>query len=140
MRFADAMSQKPDKKCVLLADDDPIVVEMMKLHLEQEGYNVLTATNGEDVLSCLRTNGPVDVLLLDVQMPKLDGYQVCRQLKENVETKGIPILLFYGAESDRLPDKCIEAGANDWIERPFRSRELLEKVTRLLGLRSQEEG
>lgn len=133
MRFSDAVFKKPSKKRVVLADDDSSVLKMTKARLEHAGYEVLTATNGEEVLSCLRANGPVDLLLLDVQMPKLDGYQVCQQLKQDMGTAGIPVLLFSGAESARLSDKCIEVGANDWIEKPFRSRELMEKVARLLG-------
>ncbi len=127
---------------ILVAEDDPSILKMTKLRLEHAGYEVLTATDGEDALKRLEAGGPVDLILLDLRMPKLDGFQVCQRLKTNPSTAAIPVIIFSGADSylTRLTNLCVELGASDWIEKPFRSQDLLEKIQRALLSRASGTG
>ena len=124
---------------ILIGEDDPNVLKMTKFRLEHEGYDVVAAADGEAVLTQASHQGPVHLILLDIKMPKLNGYEVCRRLKRQASTSTIPIIVFSASESElqRLADRCIEAGATDWIKKPFRTKDLLEKIHRALG---EEEG
>jgi CheY-like chemotaxis protein len=125
---------------ILVADDDASVLKMTKLRLEHEGYEVVAAGDGEEVLRVVSANGPIDLILLDLRMPKLDGLQVCQRLKADPETSPIPIMLFTASEGflERVADLCIELGAADWIKKPFRSQELLEKIRKILKKTGQQ--
>lgn len=130
---------KPAKPRILLAEDEAAVLKMTKLRLEHEGFEVMTATDGEQVLRALDGGAAVALILMDVRMPKLDGLEVCRQLKAKAATAKIPIILFTGSTSywQHLADRCIELGVADWLKKPFRSQELLDKIRRALN---QEDG
>lgn len=120
---------------ILLADDDPSVLKMTKARLEHTGYEVVVARDGEEVLEQVAVDGAIDLILLDLKMPKLDGVQVCQRLKANPSTAKIPVMIFSASETflEKLADLCLEAGASDWIKKPFHSQELLEKIHKLLG-------
>ena len=122
------------QKRILLAEDDPAILKVLKVRLEHEGFRVILATDGEQVVEAVLEEGPPDLILLDVQMPKLNGYQVCHRLRRNSMTAKIPILILTGSDSElvRLSDQCVELGIDDWMKKPFRTQELLEKVQRLL--------
>ena len=124
-----------DKKRILIAEDDPSILKMTKLRLEHEGYAVVSAQNGEEALRQATTKYQVDLILLDIKLPKLDGYTVCRRLKCQSQTERIPVIVFSASENEleRLADRCIEVGAADWIKKPFRTKDLLEKIHRVLG-------
>ena len=124
------------KKRIVVADDDPAFLDVMTLRLEHEGYEVVRVTDGEDVLQrATAQEEPVDLILLDLNMPKLNGSQVCRELKTHPASAAIPIIVITGVESyqARLADLCVELGAIDGLVKPIRSAELLEKVHRALG-------
>jgi len=123
------------KKKILLAEDDVAIVKMTKRRLEHEGYEVVTALDGEEALERATTDGAVDLILLDIKMPKLSGYDICKRLKANRKTAGIPIIIFTATEAylKRIADLCIELGTQDWIRKPFDSKELLEKIRKVLG-------
>ena len=127
------------KKRVLLVEDEAHVLKVTKLRLEHEGYEVLEASDGERALEQAMSALPIHLVLLDIRLPKVDGYEVCRRLRAQSVTSHIPILLFTASEAQaiRLTDRCIEVGANDWIKKPFRTPELMEKVHRLTA---DEEG
>lgn len=118
------------KKRILLADDDPSIRKMTGARLQHAGYEVVVASDGEEVLAQVAAHDTIDVILLDLNMPKLNGFQVCQRLKANPQTAQIPIVIFTAAETfiKRLADLCIELGAADCIEKPFRSQALLEKI------------
>jgi CheY-like chemotaxis protein len=112
---------------------------MLTARLEHAGYEVLVARDGEEVLwqvqVCAGPEAPIDLILLDLQMPSLNGLEVCQRLKHAPETAQIPIILFTAAENlldARVANLCIEMGVSDWLEKPFRSQALLEKVERAL--------
>lgn len=123
------------KKRILLAEDDPSVLKMTKARLEHEGYDVVAASDGEGAVEQALSGLPIHLILLDVRLPKINGYEVCRRLKGYATTATIPVLIFTASETELiyLADRCIEIGASDWIKKPFRTAELLEKVHRLLG-------
>ncbi len=125
------------KGCILLADDDPSVRKMTTVRLEHEGYEVIVASDGEEVLTQVAANAAVDRILLDLKMPKLNGLEVCRRLKANPATATIPVVIFTASEGflERLADLCLELGASDWIRKPFRSPDLLGKIRKLVDAR-----
>jgi DNA-binding response OmpR family regulator len=121
-----------EKRKILLVDDEVDLVKTIKFSLELEGYKVLVSYNGEDALNQARKENP-DLILLDIMLPKLDGYKVCRLLKFDEQYKHIPILMMTAKtqEKDKLMGK--ETGANEYITKPFDMEELMEKVKTYLN-------
>ena len=118
------------KARVLLVEDDQSILKVTKVRLEHEGYEVVTATDGEDALRKAARELPIHVILLDVMLPKRNGYEVCRALRQGSATATIPVIIFSASEShaERLADRCTEVGATDWIKKPFQTTELLAKI------------
>jgi CheY-like chemotaxis protein len=106
----------------------------MRARLEYEGFSVVCAQDGEEALATLSQQQPFDMAILDVKMPKLDGYEVCRRIKNQPATRGIPILIMTGTQSDAmsLANRCFEVGADDWIMKPFLTKDMVDKVKRLV--------
>lgn len=119
------------KKTILIVDDELPFVETVKASLEFEGYEIVAVHDGQTGLEKAREIKP-DLILLDVMMPKMNGYQVCRELKQSDETKGVPIIVLTAKaqESDKYWGK--EVGADEYITKPFEMDELLEKIKSLL--------
>jgi DNA-binding response OmpR family regulator len=115
------------QKKILVVDDEADLVETIRFPLEMEGFNVLVSYNGEDALNQARKEKP-DLILLDLMLPKLDGYKVCRLLKFDERYKHIPILMLTAKtqEKDKLLGK--ETGADEYITKPFDIDELIKKV------------
>jgi DNA-binding response OmpR family regulator len=122
------MSQKK----ILVVDDEVDLVETIRFPLEMEGFNVLISYNGEDALNQARKENP-DLILLDLMLPKLDGYKICRLLKFDEKYKHIPILMLTAKtqEKDKLLGK--ETGADEYITKPFDIDELIKKVKAYLN-------
>jgi DNA-binding response OmpR family regulator len=117
---------------MLIVDDDPLVVRMLKMTFELEGYTVTTASDGEEGLQRARENRP-DVMLLDIMMPKLDGLAVTRALKGDAETKGIPIVLCSAKTSEADVKLGKDAGADDYVTKPFQVKSLAARIAALLA-------
>jgi DNA-binding response OmpR family regulator len=119
-------------KKILVVDDEVDLVETVRFPLEIEGFNVLVSYNGEDALSQARKEKP-DLIILDLMLPKLDGYKVCRLLKFDERYKHIPILMLTAKtqEKDKILGK--ETGANEYITKPFEMDHLIEKVKAYLS-------
>ena len=116
---------------VLVVDDDPVIVKLLQVNFEMEGYNVITASDGEMGLHRAQNDHP-DIVLLDVMMPKMDGLQVATLLKGDEATASIPVVLL----SAKAQTADVQAGkdvADDYITKPFDPLELLERVSRLLA-------
>jgi DNA-binding response OmpR family regulator len=115
-------------KKVLVVDDEPTLVATLKYNLEREGYQVITAADGESGLSAARANRP-DLIVLDLLLPVIDGFEVCRILRREMTT---PILMLT-AKTDEV-DKVVglELGADDYVTKPFSMRELIARVRALL--------
>ncbi|MGB9716446.1 MAG: response regulator transcription factor [Thermodesulfovibrionales bacterium] len=122
------MSQKK----ILVVDDELDLVETIRFQLEMEGFNVITAHNGEDALNLARTENP-DLILLDIMLPKLDGYKVCRLLKFDEKYKNIPIIMLTARAQEKDKIIGLETGANEYITKPFDMDKLLERVKAYLG-------
>lgn len=121
-----------EKKKILVVDDEVDLVKTIQFALEAEGYEVLVSHNGEDALNQSRKENP-DLILLDLMLPKLDGYKVCRLLKFDERYKHIPILMLTAKtqQKDKLLGK--ETGADEYITKPFDMEELMEKVKTYLN-------
>lgn len=119
-------------KTILVADDEPAVLRSLEFILKKEGYTVLTATNGQDALNLASGSLP-DLVLLDVQMPRMDGNQVCRQLRETPSSSHLHIIMITakGQESDR--ENSLQSGANEYITKPFSPRKVVSRVKEILG-------
>ncbi len=119
-------------KKILIVDDEVDLVETVRFPLEMEGFNVLVSYNGEDALSQARKEKP-DLIILDLMLPKLDGYKVCRLLKFDERYKHIPILMLTAKtqEKDKILGK--ETGADEYITKPFEMDYLMEKVKAYLN-------
>jgi DNA-binding response OmpR family regulator len=112
---------------ILIVDDEPDLVETIRFALELEGYNVLVAVNGEEGLNTARQEKP-DLILLDLMLPKLDGYKVCRLLKFDERYKSIPILMLTAKTQDKDRMLGKETGANEYLTKPFDMDELMAKI------------
>jgi CheY-like chemotaxis protein len=124
-----AFSPQPTRPFVLLADDEVDVSLVARTRLEVNGFEVETAEDGEEALVRFRARRP-DLLLLDLRMPKMDGYQVCQVLKSDPCTSSVPIIIFSASSSQSrdLERKCMELGADDYIRKPYSAEELIAKV------------
>jgi len=122
-------------KKILVVDDEVDLVETVRFPLEMEGFDVLVSYNGEDALSQARKEKP-DLIILDLMLPKLDGYKVCRLLKFDEKYKHIPILMLTAKtqEKDKILGK--ETGADEYITKPFEMDVLMEKVKKYLKISS----
>jgi len=117
---------------VLVADDDPDILALVRFRLEQDGYEVLSAPDGETALDLVLARPP-DLALLDVMMPRLDGYQLTRRLRDHGPTATIPIILLTARVQDPDLEQGFEAGANDYVTKPFSPQALGERVQAALG-------
>jgi DNA-binding response OmpR family regulator len=119
-------------KKILVVDDEVDLVKTIQFALEAEGYQVLVSYNGEDALNQSRKENP-DLILLDLMLPKLDGYKVCRLLKFDEQYKHIPILMLTAKtqQKDRLLG--METGADEYITKPFDMEKLTEKIKAYLS-------
>jgi len=117
-------------KKVLVADDDPAILDVMRMMLEFEGYEVTTTPNGATILQM--DSGLPDLLLLDIWMSGTDGRELCRRLKLNEKTKNIPIVLV--SASKDVEHSAREAGADDFIAKPFEMNELLQKIEKNINM------
>lgn len=119
-------------KQILVADDEPAVLRSLEFILKKEGYKVLTATNGQEAYDLASSNLP-DLVLLDIQMPRMDGNQVCRKLRDEPPSAQLYIIMITakGQESDRL--NSLESGANEYITKPFSPRKVIARVKEILG-------
>jgi DNA-binding response OmpR family regulator len=117
---------------VLIADDDPDILSLVKLRLERSGYDVVSAGDGEQALERARAQTP-DLALLDVMMPKLDGYEVTARLRQEEATRHLPVILLTARVQESDIARGVEAGADDYVKKPFSTHELRDRVQAVLG-------
>ena len=117
---------------VLIAEDDPDIQKVIRMSLKMRGVNeIVLAENGEECLARVREAKP-DVILLDVMMPKLDGYETCRRLKEDPETRAIPVIFLTAKAQHFEVKKGLEAGALGYLIKPFDPMTLHDQIAELL--------
>jgi len=119
---------------ILVADDDSATLELLNEMIKNLGYRPQLATNGEEALEALR-NDPPDLVLTDVMMPKMNGFELCKRIKGERTTRLIPVVLLTGLGSTEDRVMGIEAGADDFISKPFHLSELSARVHSLLRLK-----
>ena len=121
---------KQDYK-ILVVDDEDHIRRILKFQLEKHGYRVVVAENGEIALELMRREAP-DLVLLDLMMPKIDGFETCRRIRQNFQTSQIPIIML--TAKSELPDKIkgLQDGANDYLIKPYSNEELLLRVGNVL--------
>lgn len=119
-------------KKILLVDDEPQLVEVVKMRLEANGYTVLAAYDGQEALDKARQEKP-DLIILDLMLPKVDGYKVCRMLKFDQNYKHIPIIMFSARAQEEDVKLGKEVGGDAYITKPFEPQELLSKIKEFLG-------
>lgn len=121
----------PDAR-ILVCDDDPVILRLLQVNLELEGYEVLMAHNGEEALDIARDQSP-DLIILDVMMPRMDGYQTVEALKADEHTRGIPVVFLSAKAQQADIEKGLDYGVEDYLTKPFDPTELLEVVQRIVG-------
>lgn len=128
--------EKPPASTVLVVEDDPNALQLVKLYLQHDGHRVFTATDGEEGLRIAQKENP-DLVVLDLMLPKLDGLSVCRTLRSE---SNVPIVMLTARveEEDRL--EGLNLGADDYITKPFSPRELAARVRAVLRRSARDEG
>ena len=119
-------------KKIMVVDDEPYIARVIKFKLEQEGYTVISANDGQSGLQKIREEKP-DLVLLDVMMPGLSGYEVCQKIKEDAELAGIPVVILTAKGQERDREQGLTMGPSDYITKPFSPNRLLELVKSMIG-------
>jgi two-component system phosphate regulon response regulator PhoB len=116
---------------VLIVEDEPDIRDLLVFHLEREGYQVTKSKTGPEALRSARSSPP-DLVLLDIMLPEMDGLEVCRRLRQDPATQGLPIVMLTarGDEVDRILG--LELGADDYVVKPFSPRELVARIRAVL--------
>ena len=114
---------------ILVADDDKEIVELLSIYLQNEGYETVKAYDGKDALSKVRTNPDIELLILDIMMPEVDGMQVVKALRKESQ---IPIIMLTAKSTDMDKIKGLVAGADDYVTKPFNPLEIMARVKSLL--------
>ncbi|MDP6389619.1 MAG: response regulator [Alphaproteobacteria bacterium] len=120
------------KRSVLVVDDEPNIVLSLEFLMSELGCDVRIANDGEAALRAV-TEAVPNLILLDVMMPKRDGYSVCRAIRSNAEWQDIKIILLTAKGREEEREKGLALGADDYITKPFSTRMVVEKVTAMLG-------
>jgi PleD family two-component response regulator len=116
---------------ILVVDDEPHIVQILKFTLEKEGYQVFTAENGKVALEMIQSAQP-HLVILDIMMPVMDGYEVCRKMREDFKMNQIPVILLSAKGDPIARVEGLEGGANDYLVKPYSNDELLLRVKNVL--------
>jgi DNA-binding response OmpR family regulator len=123
------------ERTVLIIEDEKLIIVSTQMVLEAAGFRVESATNGEDGIAKARSQAP-DLILLDIMMPGIDGWETLTRLKRDQATAGIPVVIFTAREHARGHQKSSEMGAADYFRKPFEPDELIELVEKHVGQRT----
>ncbi|OGR96961.1 MAG: hypothetical protein A2902_05530 [Elusimicrobia bacterium RIFCSPLOWO2_01_FULL_64_13] len=119
------------KKKILVVDDEIHITTLLKITLELNGYSVAVARDGMEALEKVPTESP-DLILLDIKMPRMNGWQVCEKLKSDESTKNIPVIMVTAFSQKEARERSIALGASDFIGKPFESPVLLDRIKKVL--------
>ena len=119
-------------KRILVCDDDPVILRLLQVNLELEGYDVLLANHGEEAFEVAQAERP-DLIILDIMMPRMDGYQTVAALKANESTKHIPVVFLSAKAQASDIERGKEQGVADYLTKPFDPSDLLDVVERLVS-------
>jgi DNA-binding response OmpR family regulator len=123
---------------ILIADDDTPNADLLEAHLDGSGFETKIAANGEDTLAAAREWKP-DLILLDIMMPKLSGFEVCRRLRSDPKTRDIGILMVTALDQSTDVETAVESGTDDFLTKPINKTELLLRVRALLESRAESD-
>ena len=119
---------------ILVVDDDELNIKILRIQLEAQGYGVLSATSGSKALE-LMASDPPDLVLLDIQMPRMDGFEVCRRIRADDSTQFVPVVMVTALKDTADRIQSIQAGADDFISKPFDGHEIVARVGSLLRIK-----
>lgn len=119
-------------RSIVIADDEPHVLRSLEFILKKAGYQVRTAANGQEALNLIEQAIP-DLVFLDIQMPIMDGHTVCRTLREQEAYQDLHVIMITAKGQENARTQSIEAGANEFITKPYSPRKLLARVQEILG-------
>ncbi len=117
---------------ILVVDDDPVILQLLQVNFEMEGFTVITAADGREGVDRTRADRP-DIVVSDVMMPKMSGIELVAELKNDPDTAGIPVLLLTAKAQQADIGAGIDAGADDYVTKPFEPLDLVDRVNRLLS-------
>ena len=120
------------KRSVLVVDDEPNIVLSLEFLMKQAGYDVRIARDGDAALAAVEDRAP-DLILLDVMTPGRDGYEICQTIRANPAWRAVKIVMLTAKSREVEREKGLALGADDYITKPFSTRELVDRVKRLLG-------
>lgn len=116
---------------ILIVDDEPNIVLALELLMKKEGYEVLSVDDGQKALDAVSTFRP-DLILLDIMMPKMDGYEVCQQIRMDASNKNIAVIMLTAKGREVEKEKGLALGADYYITKPFSTREVVAKVREIV--------
>lgn len=123
-----------EKKTILVVDDMPQIRNILRFSLKKEGYNVILASSGRIALDhAFDERNSIDLILLDIMMPQMDGYEVIRRLREVDLTKEIPIIFLTAKAQQKDVIKGLEVGGNDYVVKPYKFADLSKKIQKWIG-------
>jgi two-component system alkaline phosphatase synthesis response regulator PhoP len=123
---------------ILIADDNPQGVELLEAYLADTDYEIQTAVDGDETLQKVRDWQP-DLILLDIMMPKISGFEVCKRIRSSPATSGIVVIMITALDQPSDVDRAVEAGTNDFLTKPINKTELLLRVRSALQSRRYTE-
>ncbi|MDD4871899.1 MAG: response regulator transcription factor [Kiritimatiellae bacterium] len=123
-------------KKILVVEDDEDIMELISYNLKREGYSVMKAVNGEEAIKQAQSALP-DIVLLDLMLPEIDGLEVCRRLKSDSKTRNIPVVMVTAKDEESDVVAGLELGAEDYVVKPFRPKELVARVRAVLRRKTQ---
>ncbi len=118
-------------KKVLIVEDEKNIILSLRMYLKKEGFDVIVASNGIDALKLAQDQIP-DLILLDILMPSMNGYLVCEALKEDIETRHIPVIFMSAKSQEEDVNKAFEVGGNDYIIKPFTHEEIKKVIDKYI--------
>ena len=117
---------------ILIADDEPNIVVSLEFLMKREGFEVVTATDGEAALAAL-ASAPPDLVLLDIMLPRMNGFEVCQRIRANPEWRNVKVLMLSAKGRDTEIAKGLALGADDYVTKPFSTKDLVAQVRQILG-------
>ena len=123
-------------KKILIIEDDPATSRLVSYSLNHEGYEVITAPNGLDGVRKARTEKP-DLIILDVMLPGMDGFEICHRLRSEPETVKLPVLMFSAKAQEADKDTGLRVGADDYLVKPAAPSDIVNRVEKLLSVKNQ---
>lgn len=120
-------------KKILIVDDDEEILKLLSIRLKQEGFDVITATDGE---GCIKEaeGGVPHLIILDIMMPGMDGYSALKEMRRNSKIQDIPVIMLSGKEEEKVRDLFVFQHISDYIEKPFELDDLVSRINKVLNL------